>query len=51
MGLNPKDFWALTPAEFLIMSGVGKGPKPMGRDGLTDLLARFPDTDPNGDNP
>lgn len=44
MGLKPNEFWALTPAEFLIMSGIGSGPQPMGRAGLMELLARFPDT-------
>ena len=50
MGLKPNEFWALTPAEFLIMSGIGQGPKPMGRAGLTDLLERFPDSEPKTPN-
>lgn len=49
MGLKPHEFWALTPAEFLIMSGLSGGPKPMGRAGLSALLARFPDT-PDGES-
>jgi len=48
MGLKPNEFWALSPAEFLLMSGVGAGPTPMGRDGLAALLARFPDA-PDGE--
>ncbi|MBO6603466.1 MAG: phage tail assembly chaperone [Roseicyclus sp.] len=44
LGLTPDQFWALTPAELLMMLGEGQGPAPMGRAGLEALAARFPDT-------
>lgn len=44
MGLRPAEFWALTPAEFLLMLGHGGGIAPLGRDRLTELAAAFPDT-------
>jgi len=43
LGLRPDQFWALTPAELLLMLGEGHGPAPMGRAGLEALAARFPD--------
>ncbi|WP_099823889.1 rcc01693 family protein [Oceaniglobus indicus] len=44
-GLSPDAFWALTPAELMMMLGRD-GPAPMGRAGLDALAARFPDADP-----
>ena len=41
--LRPSEFWALTPYEFATLVGPG-GPAPMGKDGLTALMAQFPDT-------
>jgi uncharacterized phage protein (TIGR02216 family) len=41
--LAPDAFWALTPAELMLLAGAGRGPAPMTRAGLTDLVARFPD--------
>ncbi len=43
--LKPSDFWALTPAEFLVLRGLdgeaaGGG---MSRAGLEDLLRQYPD--------
>ena len=43
LGLTPSAFWALTPAELLVMLGEGGGAAPMGRDRLEALAARFPD--------
>lgn len=43
MGLKPAEFWNLTPAEFLLMSGIAGGPAPLKRSGLEALLERFPD--------
>jgi uncharacterized phage protein (TIGR02216 family) len=43
LGLTPDAFWALTPAELLMMLGDSAGPAPMGRDRLEALAARFPD--------
>ena len=43
LGLTPAQFWALTPAELLIMLGEPGQAAPMGRAGLDALAARFPD--------
>lgn len=43
LGLKPSDFWALTPAELLLMLGEPGAMAPMGRAGLDALAARFPD--------
>jgi len=45
LGLSPAAFWALTPAELLLMLGDEPGIAPMGRAGLEALAARFPDAD------
>lgn len=45
MRLSPNTFWDLTPAELLLMSGVGQGSKAMGRAGLEALAMQFPDPD------
>lgn len=42
--LRPHEFWALTPAELLMMLGHGAGPAPMGRARLDELARAFPDT-------
>ncbi|MEM9269302.1 MAG: rcc01693 family protein [Pseudomonadota bacterium] len=42
--LSPEAFWALTPAEFLILTGLDQGPGAMTRDQLEQLSHRFPDT-------
>ena len=49
LGLTPEVFWALTPAELLMMLGDSAGPAPMGRDRLEALAARFPDVTLEGD--
>jgi len=43
--LKPAEFWALTPAELMVMLGHGAGGDvgPMGRARLTDLLRQYPD--------
>jgi uncharacterized phage protein (TIGR02216 family) len=46
-GLTPAVFWALTPAELMLILGPG-GPAPMGRAGLDALAARYPDNSPRG---
>lgn len=43
LGLTPAHFWALTPAELMLMLGEPAGAAPMGRAGLEALAARFPD--------
>ena len=45
LGLTPRDFWALTPAELLMMLGAGSGSAPMGRARLDELARDFPDRD------
>ncbi|MCA0044704.1 rcc01693 family protein [Celeribacter litoreus] len=49
LGLHPRDFWALTPAELLLMLGAGSGTAPMGRSRLEELAKAFPDADADGD--
>jgi uncharacterized phage protein (TIGR02216 family) len=44
MGLAPAVFWDLTPAEFMLMAGMGEAPGAMDRAGLDALLTRCPDT-------
>ena len=41
--LTPDQFWALTPAELMLMLGRGAGAAPMGRARLDEMLAAFPD--------
>ncbi|PTQ68551.1 putative phage protein (TIGR02216 family) [Celeribacter persicus] len=43
LGLKPAEFWALTPAELLLMLGAGSGTAPMGRARLEELARAFPD--------
>jgi uncharacterized phage protein (TIGR02216 family) len=48
LGLSPAQFWAMTPAEFLILLGPETGAGPLRRGAFEALLARFPDK-PNED--
>ncbi len=41
--LHPRDFWALTPAELMLMAGLDTAHAPLTRARLLDLAARFPD--------
>jgi len=44
--LRPPEFWALTPAELMVMLGQGAPGAPdgpMGRARLSDLLRQYPD--------
>jgi uncharacterized phage protein (TIGR02216 family) len=41
--LTPEVFWGLTPAELMLMAGLGAEAGPMTRSGLAALAARFPD--------
>lgn len=43
VGLEPRTFWCLTPAELLLILGDDPGAAPMGRSRLEALAARFPD--------
>lgn len=43
LALRPAEFWALTPAELMLMLGDGPAAPPMNRSRLEDLIAAFPD--------
>ena len=44
LGLAPAEFWALTPAEFLVKLGYdGAQSAPLNRARLFEMAARFPD--------
>ena len=49
LGLKPRDFWQLTPAELALMLGETAGGAPLTRGRLAELAARFPDA-PRGDD-
>ncbi len=42
--LHPRDFWALTPVELMIMAGLDNAPGPLSRARLEELAARYPDS-------
>lgn len=48
--LLPRDFWALTPAELMIMAGLNAAPGPLNRARLDELVARYPDSVKGKDN-
>ncbi len=41
--LSPADFWALTPADLMLMLGADKTGAPMGRTRLEELARTYPD--------
>lgn len=41
--LTPAQFWALTPAELMVMLGLDGAEMPMGRARLEELAQAFPD--------
>ena len=44
LGLAPAQFWELTPAEFMVMSGLAsKSSATLNRRGFEALAAQFPD--------
>ncbi len=43
LGLQPEEFWTLTPAEFQIMLGQGATAPALTRQGLDALLKAYPD--------
>ncbi|MEM8822172.1 MAG: rcc01693 family protein [Pseudomonadota bacterium] len=43
LGLRPREFWDLTPAELAFLLGQTGGRLPMDRAGLNALAAEFPD--------
>ena len=44
LGLRPAEFWALTPAELLLMLGKGAGTPPLSRSRLDELSRAYPDS-------
>lgn len=42
-GLRPKEFWALSPAELILILGGGAGAPALTRARLEALAAAFPD--------
>jgi len=42
--LRPDEFWALTPAEFLMMLGIDGGSPALTRDRLAELSEKYPDS-------
>ena len=45
LGLRPAEFWALTPAELMLMLGQDAGDAPLLSDGLAALMAAYPDSE------
>jgi uncharacterized phage protein (TIGR02216 family) len=41
--LKPSDFWALTPVEFLLLTGEAGASSPTSRETLERLVQLFPD--------
>lgn len=41
--LRPEQFWALSPAELMLMLGAGAGAAPLSRARLEELAAAYPD--------
>ncbi len=42
--LTPREFWALTPVELMLMAGLDTAPGPLTRARLEELAARYPDS-------
>lgn len=47
-GLRPAEFWALSPAELLVVLGRQGSGAPMSRSRFEDLAAQFPDAADEG---
>ena len=43
LGLSPAQFWALTPAELMLLLGRDGSEAPLGRARLEELAQAFPD--------
>lgn len=43
LGLKPSEFWALSPAELLLLVQPQNSNIPIGRSGLDSLVEAFPD--------
>lgn len=46
LGLGPREFWALTPAELMLMLGDPAGVAPLSRARLDELARAWPDGRP-----
>ena len=44
LGLTPREFWQLTPAELVLMLGPDREDTCLARSGLERLMTAFPDT-------
>jgi uncharacterized phage protein (TIGR02216 family) len=49
LGLQPREFWALTPMELAMMLGREGAAPGMSRGALETLMSRFPDGSANAD--
>lgn len=45
LGVQPREFWQLTPAELALMLGHGGEETALARAGLEQLMDAFPDTE------
>lgn len=50
IGLRPREFWALTPADLAFLLGRQSGGAPLSRARLDELAAAFPDLEGVRDN-
>jgi len=46
--LHPRDFWALTPVELMLMAGLGDGGAVLDRPRFEALAAEWPDRPDKG---
>ena len=45
MGVGPEAFWRLSLKEWRMLTEAERGPAPMGRGRLDELMGRWPDED------
>lgn len=51
MRLSPKDFWALTPRELMILAGISEfGAGHLDKSGLDALMRAYPDAKVGGND-
>lgn len=50
LGLTPREFWQLTPAELAVMLGAEGGPAPLTRSRLNELARLYPDIGKDTEN-
>lgn len=48
LGLSPEAFWALTPAELMLIAGAEAGGNTMTRGGFEALMRAWPDASREG---